>query len=174
MSKVGRLKTMGHSPLRCPTVFILESPMGRNPEFILSPYPQSSLKHGVLPKASQLEGRKVRIWTLALWAPKHHASLSYTLCYCSGSHSMALTPKGACASQQYFPHLGKPRANPVHKYHFYDQNCFLNESNISIFAPATFLRKNFSMMQWQNLLLAKGIIDTHVPTNIYLIVSWPK
>lgn len=149
-------------------------PHGKGCRIYRAPTHKAASSVVVLPKASQLEGSKVRIWTLVPWAPKHHASLSYTLLYGSESHSTPLTPKGACPSQQYFPHSGKPRANPVHKYHFYDQNCFLNESNISIFAPATFLRKNFSMMQWQNLLLAKGIIDTHAHTNIYLTVSWPE
>lgn len=44
MPEAERLKTLGHFPLRYPAVFTLGSPMIRNLEFTLSPYPQSSLK----------------------------------------------------------------------------------------------------------------------------------
>lgn len=97
--KPGGLKTMGHFPLRYSAVFILKSPWEgtKNLQWAAS---HVGAHVGVLLKVSQLEGS--RIWTLVLWAPKHHVSLS-----CSVLTALAATlyplRQGAWPSQQYFP-----------------------------------------------------------------------
>ena len=156
-----KLKALGHFPLSYPAVFILESPWEWPQNLHWAPTHKAASSVVELPKVSQLEGSKVRIWTLTLGMPKHQASLPYSSPYCPRSHCVSLTQRSVVISTVFFPHLGQSHVNSVHKY----------GSHISIFAPAAFLQNDFSMMKWQNLQLAEWIVDTQAYTNTF--ISYP-